>query len=99
MCQCINAQSSVTQCKRPNLEHRSIICSLLFCVALGLFHYMYTVFPLGVLYLECSQLAFDCIIIACTLESFLARPSSGLQGPQWCGLAYLKTSSESGMTH
>ena len=30
--------------------------------------FVYTTFPLGVLYPEHSQLAFDCVIIACSLE-------------------------------
>ena len=41
-----------------------------FFVALCLFPFlMYTVFPLGVLYQEHSQKAFDCVVIACSLES------------------------------
>ena len=37
----------------------SILCFFCFFVALGLFNFMYSVFPLGVLYPEHMQLAFD----------------------------------------
>ena len=43
--------------------------------------YTVTVFPLGVLYPEHWQLAFDFVVIACSLDSI-----SGLQGPQCSGL-------------
>ena len=42
-------------------------------VALGLFHFLYPIVPLGVLYPEHSQLTFDCVVIACSLESI--KPS------------------------
>ena len=38
-------------------------------MALGIFNFIYTVFLLGVLYPEQSQLAFGCVVIACSLES------------------------------
>ena len=48
---------------------RFIICfSSSFFVALGLFHFfVFTIFTLGVLYPEHSELAFDCVIIASCL--------------------------------
>ena len=48
------------------------------------FYFKCALFPLGVLYLEHLQLAFAFVVIAC-----LTRPSSGLQGPQCCGLDLL----------
>ena len=42
---------------------------IFFFVAFGLFHFMYTIFPLGVLYLEHLQLAFDFVVIACSLDT------------------------------
>ena len=52
---------------------------------------MDTMFSLGVLYLEHSQLAFDCVLIACSLESIRPGLVKGcnLQDPQWCGLGLL----------
>ena len=45
---------------------------------------------LGVLY---PELAFDCVLIACSLESIRPGLVQGcnLQGPQWCGLGLLDT--------
>ena len=60
-----------------------------FCVwPKAFFIFVYTVFPLGVLYPEHSQLAFDCVVIACSLESIKPGLVQGFQGPQWCGFAW-----------
>ena len=51
----------------------SALLTKLFFVALGLFHFLYPIFPLGVLYPEHSQLVFVCVVIACSLEESI-RP-------------------------
>ena len=45
------------------------------CMPLG------KVFPLGVLYPEHSQLAFDCAVIACSLESIRPGLVQGCKAP------------------
>ena len=47
--------------------------------------FLYTVFPLGVLYPEHSQLAFDCDIIACSLESIRPGLVQGCKAPNGVG--------------
>ena len=63
------------------LSCRFVLYIKLFC---GLWPFSFYAFPLEVLYPEQSQMAFDCVVIACSLESIdhQARPISGLQGPQ-----------------
>ena len=61
----------------------------LFCGLRPFFIFVYTVFPLGVLYPEHSQPAFDWCRHCLQLRIYQARPSSGLQGPKWCGLGLL----------
>ena len=55
---------------------------------------MYTgsVFPMGI-WTWNTQLAFECVLIACSLESIRPGLVQGcnLQGPQWCGLGLLDT--------
>ena len=59
-----------------------------------------SVFPLGVLYLEHSELAFlDCVIIACRLESSRPDPVQGCKDSNGVGKASLITSLESGLPH
>ena len=43
--------------------------------------FMYTVFPLRVLYPEHSQLAFDCTVIACSFESIRPGLVQGCKAP------------------
>ena len=50
------------------------------------FIFVYTVFPLGVLYPEHSQLAFDCVVIACSLESIKPGLVQGFKAPNGVGL-------------
>ena len=38
-------------------------------IFVALFHFMYTIFPFGVLYPEHMQLVLDCVVIAFSLES------------------------------
>ena len=61
------------------------------------FHFMSIDFPLGVLYPEHLQLAFDFVIIACILESIRPGLALGCKAPDDVGLACLITSSESGL--
>ena len=46
---------------------------------------VYTVFSLGMLYLEHWQLAFDCVIIACSLESIRPGLVQGCKAPNGVG--------------
>ena len=46
---------------------------------------MYTVFPLGVLYLEHLQLAFDFFVIACSLDSISPGIVQGCKAPHVVG--------------
>ena len=46
---------------------------------------MYTVFPFGELYLEHLQLAFDCVAIACSLESIRLGLLQGCKAPNVVG--------------
>ena len=58
----------------------------IFCVALCLFHFfMYTVFPLGELYPEHSQLAFDFVGIACSLDTSRPGLVQGCKAPNVVG--------------
>ena len=61
--------------------------------------YIYTLYPLGVLYLEHSQLSFDSVAIACRLESFRPGLIQGGKAPNCVSYACLITSSESGFPH
>ena len=45
------------------------------------FHFVYTVFAFGVLYPKHSQLAFDCIVIACSLKSIRPGLVQGCKAP------------------
>ena len=55
-------------------------------MALGLFDFcVYTVFPLGMLYPEHSQLAFDCVVFACSLESIRPGLVQGCKAPNGVG--------------
>ena len=54
-------------------------------VALGLSLFMYTVFPLGVLYPENSQLALDLVVIACSLDSIRPGLVQGCKTPNVVG--------------
>ena len=57
-----------------------------FCVwPKAFFIFVYTVFPLGVLYPEHSQLAFDCVVIACSLESIRPGLVQGCKAPNGVG--------------
>ena len=56
-----------------------------FCLALDLFIFLCTVFPLGVLYPEHSQLVFDCVVIACSLESIRPGLVQGCKAPNGVG--------------
>ena len=56
-----------------------------FFVALGLFLFMYTAFPLGVLYPENSQLALDFVLIACNLDSIRPGLVQGCKAPNVVG--------------
>ena len=51
----------------------------------ALFHFMYTVFPLGVLYLEHLQLALDFVIIACSLDTIRPGLVQGCKAPNVVG--------------
>ena len=66
--------------KGPLLREKKI-------VALGLFHFVYTIyaFLLGVLYPGHSHLAFDCVIIACSLESIRPVLVQGCKAPNGMG--------------
>ena len=68
-------------------------------MAYGLFHFVYTIFPFRVLYPEHLQLAFDCVVIACSLESIRPGLIHGWKAPNGVGYACLITSSESGLPH
>ena len=46
---------------------------------------MYTIFPLGVLYLEHWQLAFDFVVIACSLDSIRLGLVQGCKAPNVLG--------------
>ena len=46
---------------------------------------LYTIFPLGVLYLEHLQLVFDFVIIACSLESTRPGLVQGCKAPNFVG--------------
>ena len=52
-----------------------------FYVALGHLIFVDTLFPLGVLYLEHSKLAFDCVVIASSLESIRPGLVQGCKAP------------------
>ena len=58
---------------------------IFFFVALGLFNFMYTVFPLGVSYPEDSQLAFDFVVIACSEDSNRPGLVQGCKAPNVVG--------------
>ena len=60
---------------------------------------MYTVLTLGVLYPEHSQLAFDCVIIACSLESIRPGLVQGCKAPNGVGSACFITSWQLGLPH
>ena len=49
------------------------------------FIFVYSVFPLGVLYPEHSHLAFDCVLIACSLESIRPGLVQGYKAPNGVG--------------
>ena len=63
------------------------------------FSFLCTVFTLGVLYPEHLQLAFDCVVIACSLESIRPGLVQGCKTPNGVGSACLRTSSESLLPH
>ena len=65
-----------------NLERT---CYIFFCGLRPFFIIVYTAFPLGVLYPEHSQLAFDCVIIACSLESIRPGLVQGCKAPNGVG--------------
>ena len=46
---------------------------------------VYTVFPLGVLYLVHLHLALDCVVIACSLEAFRPGLVQGCKDPKGVG--------------
>ena len=70
------------------VQHRLFFIIIAFVfVALGLFRFKYTVGPLGVFNPENLQMAFDYVVIACSLEFIRPGLLQGLQGLQWCGLA------------
>ena len=83
-----------------NLSHRR---QQSFFVALGLFYIhisMCTIFPLGVLYPEHSQLAFltvQCVVIVCSLESIRPGLVQGCKDPNGVGQACCITSLDSGL--
>ena len=56
-----------------------------FFVAKGLFIFVYNVFPLGVLYQEHLQLAFDYVVIACSLKSIRPGLVQGCKAPNGVG--------------
>ena len=60
---------------------------------------VFIIFPLGVLYPEHSQLAFDCVDNACNLESIRPGLVQGCKAPNVVGKACLVTSLESGLYH
>ena len=76
--------------------------SVIFCVFCGpgpFFIFEYTIFTLGVLYPEYLQLAFDSVIIACSLESIRLGLVQGCKAPNGVGSACFITYSESGLSH
>ena len=64
-----------------------------------LFYFMYTIFPLGVLYPEHLQVTFDFVINACSLDSIRPGLVQGCKAPNVVAKTCLITSSESGLPH
>ena len=85
-----------------NVWYLASICPVLGNLLIQLFtefffFCVFTVFPLEVIYLEYMQLAFDCIVIACSLESIRPGLVQGCKAPDGVGSTCLITSSESGL--
>ena len=75
-----------------------VLSVFLFC-GLRPFYFVYTDFPLGVLYPKHSQLAVDYVVIACSLESIRPGIVQGCKAPNVVSQACLITASESGLPH
>ena len=71
----------------------------LFCGLRPFFIFVYTVFPLGVLYLNTRNRHLTGVVIACNLESIRPGLAQGCKAPNGVGQACLITSLESGLTH
>ena len=54
------------------------------------YYFVYAIFPLGVLYPEYLQLAFDFVVIACSLESISPGLVQGWKAPNGVGLGLLE---------
>ena len=79
------------------LECTSTVISFLWPLAFLIF--VYTVFTLGLLYPEHLPLAFDCVVIACSLKCIRKGLVQGCKASNGVGSACLITSSESGLPH
>ena len=54
---------------------------------------------IGVLFWQHSQLTFDSVVIACSLESIIPDLVQGCEATNGAGYTCLKTSSETGLPH
>ena len=70
---------------KPNKEPCFSILSIIILCLRPFFIFVYSVFSFGVLYREHSQLAFDCVVIACSLESIRPGLVQGCKAPNGVG--------------
>ena len=63
----------------------NIFNSVLTVLDIFFFHFMFTIFLLGVLYPEHLQLAFDFVVIACSLDSIRPGLVQGCKAPNVVG--------------
>ena len=73
--------------KDLQISEQDINCNvcLFFVWPKAFFICVYTIFPLGVLYPKHLQLAFDCVVIACSLESIRPGLVQGCKAPNGVG--------------